>query len=108
MWNHGRIIKTFVFPIALLSAICVFLPGLAGCGSSNVDACNIYVKSVNQERSKCQQSELNPSVECPASLDHGGADCTDYYACHMHVYSCEDNVLVEDQARLSECPDSCR
>ena len=87
--------------------MCALVALLTSCGSGNVDACIIYVKSVNQERSKCQQTELNPATECPESLDHGGADCTDYYACQMHVYSCEDNVLVEDQVRLSECPDSC-
>ena len=91
-----------VFLAALLLA-CV------GCGSNNVDACKLYVESLNAERKKCGTPELNPATECPESLNHGGADCTDYYECNATAYQCdaEEGTVKANEELQAQCDTGC-
>ena len=99
--NRTRWIATSFLAAQLLASI--------GCGSNNVDACKLYVESLNAERKKCGTPELNPATECPESLNHGGADCTDYYECNATAYQCdaEEGTVNANEELQAQCDTGC-
>jgi hypothetical protein len=77
--------------LLVAAALCV---GSTGCGPTNVEACTAYVEKVNAEYAACGVVErIDVGSTCPAYLDRGGADCSEYYACLGDEIQCRNGTL---------------
>ena len=88
--------------IALFSAVGAC--ALSACGPDNVSACRSYVETVNAQYTQCGlDSDLTADNTCPDTLNEGGVDCTEYYACLEESYECTDNGMQIDTSSCSGC-----
>lgn len=107
----ARVVRSSaLWPASVIAALLAFLPG---CGPSNVEACTAYVEKVNAEYTTCgAPNRIDATNTCPAYLDRGGADCSEYYACLAEEIECRDGTIVHrgeiadggpDDRRCSGC-----
>ena len=82
----------------MFTVLCVFT---IGCTPSNQAACQDYVATFNALDCVTANQQLDPIVDCPDSLDEGGANCTAFYACLKESFMCDTGSLI---STASDCP----
>jgi len=73
--------------------------------SHNVEACEKYVQKLNDL--PCNAVELDPSQQCPPSLNQNPCDTSAYYRCMAEGVTCTGENGFLDVAGQAACAPNC-